>query len=96
MPKSTYFMNMFYNFYSIVFGHFGLCSKIKLRLRDATFEMHLSFYIWGYLGLPIFVKLIHVKTKQKYIFFIHILRNKVHKAQLTYLENIRSYVSQFA
>ena len=34
---------IFYNFYSTVLGHFSICSRIKLRLRDATFKMQFMF-----------------------------------------------------
>ena len=40
------FMYIFCNCYSIVFRHFGLCSRIKLRLRDVAFAKQLSFHVW--------------------------------------------------
>lgn len=40
-------MYIFYNYYSIVLNYLSICSRIKLRLRDAAFEMHLSFHLWG-------------------------------------------------
>ena len=36
-----------FNCYIIVFEHFGLCSCTKLVLRDAAFEMQLTFHVYG-------------------------------------------------
>lgn len=36
-----------FNCYFIVFEHFGLCSCTKLVLRDAAFEMQLTFHVYG-------------------------------------------------
>ena len=30
----------------IFFGHFSLCSRTKLRLRDSTFDMQLIPHVW--------------------------------------------------
>ena len=34
--------------YSIICGHFGFCGRTQLTLRDAAFEMHLSFHVWDF------------------------------------------------
>ena len=68
---------IFYNGYFIIFDHFDFCCKIKLRLRNAVFEMQPSFHVWGsHIRRPafvcskiIFVEFIHVNTKQKSISF---------------------------
>ena len=59
--------------YSIVFGHFGLCSRIKLGPRNAVFEMQITVFIFRIyeLLLPlshglktVFIKLTHAETKR--------------------------------
>ena len=47
MLNTLYIIYVFRYCYSIVFGHFGFCSRTKLRLRDIAFEMQLSFHVWG-------------------------------------------------
>ena len=65
---------MSYNYYSIVFDHFSLYSRIKSRLRDVPFEMQLIFHVEGsyikfspFLCSHIkFIKAIQVKAKIYY------------------------------
>ena len=57
----------------------------------------LNFHVWGsWIWCPsfahstvIFAKLIHVKAKQKYNYFLCITKNKVYKAQMTFMQIIQ-------
>ena len=63
------FICLLYNYYSIVFAHFGLCSNSFCP--SSTFEMQLSFNVWGSWIRPspfasiktILNKLVLIKTK---------------------------------
>ena len=50
-------------------------------------------FVYSY---TIFIKLIHLKTNQKYIFCIHINRNKAYKAQMTFMQNIQGSLICFS
>ena len=65
--------------YFMIFSHFGLFSRIKLRLKNTVFEMQLNFHVCGsnirrpafVCSKVIFVKFIHVNTKKSLLCFIH-------------------------
>ena len=63
---------------------FSVCYIFKYLLRDSAFKMQLNFHVLGsWIRCPfacprtIFIKCIHVKTTQKYTFFVHIASNNV-------------------
>lgn len=60
------FMYIYDNWRSMVFSHFVLCSRVKLRPRDAVFGIKFSFQVKISLfchSVNIFIKPIHVKQK---------------------------------
>ena len=61
------FMYIYDNWRSMVFSHFVLCSRVKLRPRDAVFGIKFSFQVKISLfchSVNIFIKLFHVKQKK--------------------------------
>lgn len=67
LPICYGFMYISENCYSIVFCYFGLYRRIKVRLRDAVFEMQAQFCPPLAPALKLFF--IHLKTKLKHISF---------------------------
>ena len=71
------FVYILYNCYFIVCSHFNLHIRLVSRLRDAAFEMQLSFHVWSsWIRYPsfvcnktVFIKYIHVNTTQPVSFF---------------------------
>ena len=47
MHADHLFEYIFYKCYFIVCSHFNLYIRTILRLRDAAFEMQVSFHVWG-------------------------------------------------
>ena len=90
-------MYISYYCYSTVFENDSICSTIKLRLRDAGFETHLSFHVWNSRNRQYpftysnstFIKFIHVKTQQNILLFFITTRIKVHEARVVYMQKIQ-------
>ena len=76
------FTYIFCNYYHIVFGYLGLCSRTKLKLRDAASEMKLSFQVLGsWIWRSPFVcsKTISIKLSKKYISLFILLQTRFTK-----------------
>ena len=61
------FRYIYDNWLSMVFSHFVLCSRVKLRPRDAVFGIKFSFQVKISLfchSVNIFIKHFHVKQKK--------------------------------
>ena len=89
----------------LVSGHSSLCSRAKLRLRNAAFAMQLSCHVWGswmkrspfVCSKSILIKLVYVKTTINFVLF-GLLETKFTKLEwLIYMQTcgVDRYVSRF-
>ena len=78
LPICYGFMYISENCYSIVFCYFGLYRRIKVRLRDAVFEMQAQFCPPCTCSKTIFYS---SKDKTKTYFFFHFMRTKFTKCK---------------